>query len=863
MPLLITLFFFSGFSALLNELLWQRYFIITFGASQPALVAVLSGFFLGIALGSHLASRMLHRIGNPMRFYGMVEILIGAGSALVPFFILATDVLYTRCFTEETQSGTLSHLFRFTGAVLVVLPSTLGMGATIPLMSRLLKLARGTRRIVFGHIYGLNVLGSLAGCFLGGFILLPRMGTRNTLLFSSAVSILVGLCALLRSPGYAGRNTEPSLPTGPPPRRILLAYFLAGALAIGYEVVWFRILSILSTNSFVTFTTGLSTYLLGFSLGGLALYPRLSRRFHPATLFTASQWLTGLCTLCLIAFYYLIPWINHVLLSLFSRDTPLSLSRLAILETLTAAIVMFIPTLFLGLAFPALVDVYSPRNPQGERPVGGLYFWGTLGSAAGSALFGLVLVPGMGIVATLGLLCASSLLLALGLQHVWVPALFSRRLRQALLVPLFLSIAYAVSGPPFVKDGFVRTNGAFLVQRHLDNPAGVSRILRYQSGRSATVIIKEETERPGDPARRRVYVDDQLVASTDPDAVVDAKMLAHLPLLLHPHPRRALTVGFGSGGTTWSMSRHGIQVDVVEIEPEVVRSADLLETQNHGVLRYEQLAVRLNDARDHLHLCRTPYDVISTDVTNLQYKQNAYLYTREYFDLLKKRLAPGGVACAWIPLTGISKDELKILLRTFHAAFPHSTLWYLDELFTRFAILIGTEGPPRFDHDRLMEAFRRPDIRSDLAAIAIEHPYELARFLYLDAPGYEAFAGAGDLHTDDLPLLEFSAAPCFFSDGREIMDFLEAFLKLRPASSSPVLSRLPDEAGDLFRRYESFSAARGTMALHAGFLRYARTPREEIHHVENIIRQGEAALALFPDRKEIAERVLTYRSRLR
>jgi spermidine synthase len=202
------------------------------------------------------------------------------------------------------------------------------------------------------------------------------------------------------------------------------------------------------------------------------------------------------------------------------------------------------------------------------------------------------------------------------------------------------------------------------------------------------------------------------------------------------------------------MTTHGVQTDVVEIEPEVVKAAHLFEMQNYGVIDEPLLNVVLNDARNHLYVTRKKYDVISTDATNLLYKQNGSLYTREYFELMKDRLEEGGVACAWIPIS-LNDQQFGTLVETFRVVFPRTTLWFMDQLPTTFAVLIGTPGRIEFDYVRMKRAFEIEKVRADLAEIGIFHPFQVIHFLYLDEFGVASLVEGAPLHTDDHPVLEF------------------------------------------------------------------------------------------------------------
>ena len=273
-------------------------------------------------------------------------------------------------------------------------------------------------------------------------------------------------------------------------------------------------------------------------------------------------------------------------------------------------------------------------------------------------------------------------------------------------------------------------------------------------------------------------------------------MLAHLPLLLHPDPHNALTVGFGTGGTSFALTTHGVKSYCVEIEPEVPRSAYLMPEQNFSVLDHPDFTLLINDARDHLHVGTRAYDVIATDVTNLQYKQNGNLYTVEYFELMKSSLKPGGIACAWIPMAAIDARELKILMRGFQEVFPHATLWFMNHTHTNFGILIGTPSKLSIDYDRLEEGFSRPEVAKNMELIGMTSPLQLIHCLHLDEYGYRLYCDDVPLHTDDHPILEFSSPLSFYQYYSTFHSNLAETLFLRPQNFSQYVRNLPDSKLD-------------------------------------------------------------------
>src|SRR5262249_4019868 len=380
---------------------------------------------------------------------------------------------------------------------------------------------------------------------------------------------------------------------------------------------------------------------------------------------------------------------------------------------LTVAAVL-LPALFMGMGLPLLVAGVGAGHGGRCAGIGRVYAANALGCVAGPFLAGFILIPSLGIRATLGVLILAAL--AVGLM-AWSlasrPGAFLRTAGAAVTLTVLVLSWMTLPARVYTKSPVEEP-------RHL---------LYYAEGNNATVAVVEE---PG--GIRSILVDGQPVAGTSATSVVDQKMLAHLPLLLHPGPRRALTVGFGSGGTSHSMTLHGVDVDCVEIEGHVPGAAALFRSENHGVLEHPRFHLILDDARSWLRVAPVRYDVIVTDCTNIQYRSNGDLYTTDYFNLMKERLEEGGLAAAWVPANGIREEDLKTLLRSFRAAFAHTSVWYMNTLPTDFLIVVGTAGRPDIDLVELRRRMARPGVAEDLAAGGLARPWRL-RAVLLTARG--------------------------------------------------------------------------------------------------------------------------------
>ncbi|HEV3116700.1 MAG TPA: fused MFS/spermidine synthase, partial [Gemmataceae bacterium] len=413
-----------------------------------------------------------------------------------------------------------------------------------------------------------------------------------------------------------------------------------------------------------------------------------------------------------------------------------STGRIFVGELALTAWALFAPAMLMGLSLPLLVaGIVREPGSYGDK-LGRLYAVNTLGCALGAFLTGFVLIPRLGIHATVGVIPGATL--SVGVIAWERAAALTYRLRvlgNAVVLCAGVVAWLSLPAGPFLKSSLFAPR----------------KLLFYAEGNNATVSVLQE----GD-GTKSISVDGQPVAGTVGTSVIDQKMLAHLPLLLHHAPHRALTVGFGSGGTSYSMSLHGVAVDCVELEACVPAAAHLFESENHGVFAYPNFRLIVDDARSYLHLAPADYDVIVTDCTNIQYRSNGDLYTVDYFRLMRDRLTPQGIAAAWVPANGIAESDLKILLRSFRQVFPHTTIWYMNTLATDFVIVTGTPTRLEVDLDALGTRMASSDVARDLSEVGLSDPFRLLYTLLVGEDEIEAYLAGGAVNTDDKPVLSYS-----------------------------------------------------------------------------------------------------------
>jgi spermidine synthase len=738
------LFFLSGMSALIYELTWQRQLHLVFGVSTLAASAVLAAYMGGLALGAVLLGRRADRTTNPVRLYALIEGGIGLSALLVPAGFTMITGLYVPLHAWLHPGPWGGTLLRLAMSLLVLIVPTTLLGGTVPVMGRLVLRRRDGTTAAFGLLYGVNTLGAVVGAALTGFVLLRFLGMHASMYLAVAINGAVAVIAWLVS---MRRPQEGGVPTLAPanvaqpfaPRAPLSVFACAagtGATALGLEVVWTRILGVFTSNSAYAFALMLTTVLAGLGSGSLLQAWMSRRRGDPWLWLALCQWLlVAICISTVPGMHTAPAWLDRICNG--NSTSAVFLGEAA----LTAALVL-LPAVLLGLGFPLLVDAMLRDSERLARSLGRIYAVNLIACVAGAFAAGFVLIPWLGIQTTLGVFVA----IALGVGLL----AWGRACRPAVGWRLVVAGAVAAAA---IACWLRLPSGGY--QKSV--PVGKEELLYYKEGNNGTVSVRKD-----EFDRRGLLVDGQPVAGTGRTIVIDQKMLAHLPLLLHPGPRRALTVGFGSGGTSYSMSLHGIDVDCVEIEKAVSAAAPLFASENHGILDKPRFRLIVDDARSWLRVAPEDYDVIVTDCTNIQYKSNADLYTVEYFALMKKRLAQGGLAAAWVPANGIDPRDLKTLLRSFRQVFPHTSVWFMNTLATDFLIVLGTPGPLEIDLGQLQRRMSLPAVRADLESVGLASPCRLL-YTFLGAEAdLDQYLGSGPLNTDDRPVLSYSTYAASF-----------------------------------------------------------------------------------------------------
>lgn len=731
------LFFLSGATGLIYQVLWTRRLTLTFGHTALAVATVLTAFMGGLALGSLLAGRWADRRESSglLKVYGWLEGFIGCW-ALVTLPLLT---LVERGYVQLASEG-WAQLACFAGAAAVLIPPTTAMGATLPVLTRFLTENFAQLGPILSRLYGLNTLGALAGAAASGFYLLPTLGLQRSLGLAVALNLAIAAVAVLTKTGRSRKTPRPEAGVAGGSRLVLFTLGVGGLASMAYQVAWTRALALSIGSSTYAFTTILVTFLGGLGLGSLAfarLAPRSGRRDLSRVYLGIA--LFGGLTIPAAAW---LPWLFHRMFGLVKDD----FAAVVALDLGLAGLLLLPPTFLMGLAFPLATAVYAPSLARLGRSVGELYSANTLGCIVGAFVTGFVLVPHFGAQWALKAATLAYLTSALVLMPRWLP-----------LVAVMAGLTLAL---PAWNTGLMSAGVAIYASQGIDL-GRLSSPAFYRDGLSSTVSMHYGGYRFDDVSMR---VNGKADASTGRDDRQTQYLLGYIPLLVHPEPQRALIIGLGGGFTVEAAAAFpGLRrIDCVELEPAVVEAGEYWRGHNGNVLDDPRVTVHVTDGRTFVLGSSERYDVIVSEPSNPWIAGVGNLFTRDFYRTARDRLTENGVMCQWFNLYGVSLADVQMVLRGFYETFPHGQVWQTS---SGDLALLGSRRPLTFSLERVRRMYHEsPTLARHFFEIGLFFPESLTgHYLGLREDAVK-LAGAGPHNTDDHPLLEFSAPLSLYRD---------------------------------------------------------------------------------------------------
>ncbi len=703
------LFFLSGATGLIYELLWVRVLYQSFGSTIQSVTTVVAAYMGGLGLGAWLFGRRVDRTPRPAVLYGRLEIAIGIFGILSPLVLGLAHWVYIGTAGALALGGAASVALRFGLAALVLLIPTTLMGGTLPVLTRaLMGEDRALLKPSLGRLYGLNTLGAMTGTALAGFLLIEFVGVRASLWATAAVNLAIGIAAIVlgreqslpdpgREPGE--QQTQPA----PPDHLRTLALVLLGLTAFASllnEIAWTRVLIMIVGGSTYAFTLILFVFLLGIGLGSMIVARRSAPPAETAATAGLAQGVTGVGAAALFVFFGFLP---SYIIAVFQIPDLSATSRLMLMGVAVGAVVL-VPAIGMGMTFPLLTDLTAQRRAARGADVGAAYALNTVGSILGAVITGFVLVVALGTQATLRVGLVVNGLAALALA--WLAArgvaegsAEDRRLRVRVLSAACLgtlALVAAVAAPGW-STRLIDLGPTIYARQPMDKAArqrflehrGV-RQLAFREGPNATVSVWEGE------SGRSLRVSGKVDGSDRGDMDTQV-MLGLAPAVARVGATSALVIGYGTGVTAHVLAAvpSVARLKVVELEPSVMQMDSFFVGVNGNVLARPGVRVVIDDARSAFQLDREHYDVIVSEPSNPWVAGVATLYTPEFFRIAGGRLSDDGVFCQWIQLYQLPLPIVAGIVRNLRAVFPHVHVW-----FGGSADLVVLASPRAITYDR-------------------------------------------------------------------------------------------------------------------------------------------------------------------
>ena len=783
-------FFLSGATGLIYQVLWVRMADKVIGSAPFAVATVLTVFMGGLALGSYLAGRYVDRVPagkELLALYGRLEIAIAAAALALPLVAPLLQPLYRFAYARLFEHFWAYQIFCFAGCLALLIVPTGLMGATLPLLCRYFveRLDRLGQRT--GRLYGLNTVGAAAGALLAGFVLIEHLGVDTTLSLAAGVNLSIGAACLVlaraqrlhrpatarsvRCTPPAGATASPAPETGEAvcnrldrPCWAVVLFAVSGFCAMAYEVFWTRLLALIIGPTTYSFTIVVATFILGLAAGSLVFGRVADHSRSPFAWLVVTQASGAILALAASQIMGGSQFFFAKLIAAFQDRSEIMLR----VQALVLMGILLGPTVLLGATFPLVNRIYARRLAAVGRSIGTAYALNTAGAILGSLSAGFILIPLVGKQDGLWLVC----LLQLGTAGAAALATGGLRGRSAwrpaaavvgLLMAFCLAARYPHWDPALFSRGWYRDLDAIRAdlgrtgwweavvrgpERLAGRRSGIELVFCGEGIGGFTTVEKEVTSLG--------TVEYALFNSGKPDASSHGDrstqtLSAHIPMLFTPAAETVMVLGLASGMTCGEVLHYPVRrLDILEINEQVALACRrFFSAWNNRCLDDPRTRLIVQDGRNHLALTAMRYDVIISEPSNPWMAGLANLYSREFFDLVRRRLTSRGIFAQWIQAYEMDWETFALLGRTFAAVFPAGALIKIGPVDY---LLIGRADDQPLDWNTA----RRNLPHAKKSRQAAFSGIELIAHLVV-TEDLAALFDPGPLHTDDRPRLEFAA----------------------------------------------------------------------------------------------------------
>ncbi len=681
----LLVFALSGCSGLIYQSIWSHYLGLYLGHAAYAQSLVLAIFMGGMALGAWWASRSSLHWRNLLRAYALIELIIGiAGALFHPTYVGLTGFAYDTAFPNLPGSVAV-QAFKWGSGALLILPQSILLGMTFPLMSSgLMRRMPGSDGATLGGLYFSNSIGAAGGALLATFVLLPIIGLPGAMRVGAILNIVVALLAFMMSRDPEPRQSGAAVSGKERVSGLYLllgAAFITGATSFVYEIGWVRMLSLVFGSTVHAFELMLAAFIGGLAFGGLWIRRRIDGYASPLRVGGWVQILMGLAALLsLILYDSAFDWVAWFMRALSRTDGGYDLYNTV---TAVVSILLMAPAAFFaGMTLP-LFTLALIRAGGGEAAIGRIYAANTVGAIVGVFAAVHLLVPLLGL--KLAMIAAAAGDLVLGLVLLRQQRASARTFDKPYLGALALcgaALAVTVSAARF--DPSAMAGGVYRsATARLEESRG-QKIIYYRDGKTASVAMREASTglrsiTTNGKVDAGINMQDGAAPAPDETTMVMASIL---PLLHHPAPRSAAVIGFGSGLSTHTLlgDPRLERVDTIEIEPAMIEAARLFGKHVERAYTDPRSHLHIEDARTYFAAHRSRYDIIMSEPSNPWVSGVASLFSREFYEFIPHHLAPGGLFVQWVQLYEIN-DELVA-----------SVANALSDRFTDYRIYLGHDN---------------------------------------------------------------------------------------------------------------------------------------------------------------------------
>ncbi|MEK6222850.1 MAG: fused MFS/spermidine synthase [Chloroflexota bacterium] len=770
--ILLVIFLSSGATSLVYETLWSRQLHLVFGVSQIAIATLLAGFMAGLAIGGFIAAKWASRIKKPLIVYAALEAFIGLYALVFPFILELSTPIYLSFYRAFEPTPLVFGVFQFFLQGLLLLPPTISMGATLPVLSRFVTRDTEEAGVQISRLYGANTIGAVIGTGLAGFFLLPRFGLSTTTVYAAAANGLLALAAILLSRSTVPLTLEPEKEFEQAEefdqvhRYLWIIAAMAGFAALLSEVAWFRLIGLLIGGSVYSFSVMLLAFLLGIGIGGWAVGSSADKAFREGGRGMVLKRL-AFFQVAVASLSYLAMWVYGELPFIFTQLFTLVEDNLDLLwpaKLLLAVFIMFPPAFFMGATFPYLVRAAAGNPDKLNQPVGRLYGMNTLGAIFGASLGGLFLLPLLRVQGSV-LFAGSINLLAAALA--FASSLIDRedvkRSARFRLVGVTLTIIllFQVARPPW--EPLLMTSGVYQYvsgmkieertrQGVIDYNVKPYKLLYYEEGLSTVVTVAKK------PNSDNIWMANNGKIDASSHVDFDTQVLiSHIPLAMKPAPKKVLMVGYASGISVGAITTHDRvgEIDVVELEPAIIRAAEYFIEHNNDALNDPRVNLFINDGRNHLTLARDDYyDLIISEPPNPWLSGVSNLFTDEFWTLGKSKLKSDGVWSQWVQMYAMEPEDVQSLLKTFAQHYNHVALFRLN---LNDLLMVGSDEPLALDIENFQTLFNEDDIAQQMYRSNLDNGADVLGLYAFGQDQIFELAGDIDINTDDNMRIEYSA----------------------------------------------------------------------------------------------------------